>query len=513
MPKKAEAYWPLILLLAIIKFVLPLFLQSDYYELQRDELLYYQQGQHLSFGFLENPSMLSLLAGISSLFGGSEAWIKLWPCLFGAGTLILACLIAAECGGGIFAQFLAGLSVMSGAFIRSHFLFQPVMLEIFCWTLALYFLVRYIRDKDTFSIYGLALSLALGWWAKYSVLFLVAGIVVALLLTKHRRIFIRKHLWLAALTATLLILPNIWWQYLHNWPLVHHMKELKETQLQYVSPFEFLEDQLMMLFVVVYVWVAGLVYSVRWRDLVPLPIVFITVIALLVLGQGKSYYSLGLYPALLGAGGAAIEKLFTRYTWMNYVITAYILFLGIRTAPILLPYWEPERLARYYKNDVFGRTAGRVWEDHKEHDLPQDFADMTGWRELSQKAERVFLGLPDSVKAATMIFCDNYGQAGALKYYGKDKLFRERVISASGSFLLWMPERLSFKHLLYIHTPEPDSDRRLFALFTSVTVRDSVTNTYSRQFGNQVIVLQNSMPGADSLVSGAMKERRHRFTR
>lgn len=513
MTKKAEAYWPLILLLAIIKFVLPLFLQSGYYELQRDEYLYYAQGQHLDFGFLENPSLISLLAGISSLFGGGEAWIKFWPCLFGSGTLILACLIAAELGGKIFAQFLAGLAIMCGAYMRANFLFQPVMLEIFCWTLSLYFLVRYIRNKDVASIYGLAFSLALGWWAKYSVLFLVVAVIFALLLTRQRTIFLRKHFWLAALLALIIISPNVWWQYNHNWPLIHHMKELRETQLQYVSPLEFLKDQLLMLFPVIFIWIGGLTYSIRWKELLPLAIVYITVIVLLMLGQGKSYYTLALYPAVLGAGAVAIEKLFTRLYWMRYVITAFILFISIRTIPILLPVWEPGRLAQFYREDSFGKVAGREWEDQQEHALPQDFADMTGWKELSQKAEQLYLTLPDTTRANTLIFCDNYGQAGALKYFGKDAIFQSSVISANGSFLLWMPHPLYFRHLIYVHAPEPDSDRRLFALFKDISVKDSVTNVYSRQFGNQVILLQNSIPGGDAMMSQVMEEMRSRFTR
>ncbi|MEO7394327.1 MAG: hypothetical protein ABIU11_05245, partial [Chitinophagaceae bacterium] len=105
--KKAEAYWPLILLLAIIKFILPLFLQDPLYELQRDEYLYYQQGLHVDTGYLENPPLISYLGMITSWFGGSTAWIKLWPCLFGAATLIVTCLIAAEFGGKLFAQFIA----------------------------------------------------------------------------------------------------------------------------------------------------------------------------------------------------------------------------------------------------------------------------------------------------------------------------------------------------------------------------------------------------------------------
>ena len=140
--KKAEAYWPLILVLAITKFILPFVLQHPLYELQRDEFLYYQQGQHLDLGYLENPPLLSYLGMISSWLGGSVSSIKLWPCLFGAATVVVTCLITAELGGKSFAQFLAGICVMTGAYMRVHFLFQPNMLEIFFWTLAVYFIIR-----------------------------------------------------------------------------------------------------------------------------------------------------------------------------------------------------------------------------------------------------------------------------------------------------------------------------------------------------------------------------------
>jgi len=74
----------LIAFLALLKFILPFFLSDPVWELQRDEYLYYQQGQHLDFGFLENPPMIGVLAWISAIFGGSAFTIKFWPALFGA---------------------------------------------------------------------------------------------------------------------------------------------------------------------------------------------------------------------------------------------------------------------------------------------------------------------------------------------------------------------------------------------------------------------------------------------
>jgi 4-amino-4-deoxy-L-arabinose transferase-like glycosyltransferase len=170
--KQARPYWPLILFLAIIKFILPFILQSSVYELQRDEYLYYQQGLNFDFGYLENPPLLSYLGMVSSWLGGSEFAIKLWPSLFGSLTVILTCLFAAEFGGNRFAQFLAGTAILCGAFMRIHALFQPNFLDIFFWTLSVYFTVRYIHSAKTIFLYLLCFSLALGFLSKYSVVFL-----------------------------------------------------------------------------------------------------------------------------------------------------------------------------------------------------------------------------------------------------------------------------------------------------------------------------------------------------
>ncbi len=48
-------------ILAFIKFLLPFILQDPMYELHRDEMLYLEQGNHLAWGFMEVPPLLSIL--------------------------------------------------------------------------------------------------------------------------------------------------------------------------------------------------------------------------------------------------------------------------------------------------------------------------------------------------------------------------------------------------------------------------------------------------------------------
>lgn len=510
--KKAEAYWPLILLLAMVKFLLPVFLQDPLYELQRDEFLYYEQGQHPALGYLENPPLLSWLGTISSRLGGSEAWIKLWPCLFGAATVVLSCLVAAELGGKLFAQFLAGFGIITGAFLRIHYLFQPNILDIFSWTLAAYFLVRYINDRQKKFIYGLCLSLALGWWSKYSIAFMGTALFAGLLLTVHRNIYRDATLYKALFISFLLILPNLWWQYNHNWPLIHHMKELRETQLRYLDKTGFILDQFLMLFPVIWVWTGGLIWLLRRKTWQVLAYTYFIVVLLVLFGSGKNYYTLGAYPMLLAAGGVAWEQWIHQNRWKRYLLSGVIILLTLLFIPILLPVWKPAKLAAFYRQSGVAKTGVLKWEDGRDHALPQDFADMLGWKELAEKTEAFYDSIEKPGDRKTLIYCRNYGQAGSLIFYGRGKNFKRSVISDNGSFILWA-KAPDFSNLIFIGRRIPGKDDEVFNHFAKMTIVDSVTHPYSRQHGDKIIFYEQADTTGLRLAREGLREARDRFHR
>ena len=509
MKQKQDTIWWLVILLAVIKFILPFLLIPAVYELQRDEFLYYQQGQHLALGYLENPPLISYLATISSRLGGTECWIRFWPSLIGAFTVIITCRLTAELGGKLFAQLLAGISLITGAFLRIHTLFQPNMLDIFFWTLSIYYLIRFLRSQQTNHLIALAISLALGFWSKYSIAFLAAALLISLLLTAQRKILFQKRVYVALLLALIIILPNIYWQYIHNWPLVHHMKELRETQLQYINKMDFIKDQFLMTLPVVFVWIAGLIWVFKNKELRFLGFTFLFVLTLLILGSGKSYYSLGIYPVLFAAGAVAWQQWTLKLKWLQPVFILLIISLTYLILPMALPIYEPAKLAVLYKK----HDIKHVWEDQKQHALPQDFADMLGHKELTAKTESFFNTQPDSIKNNTLILCSNYGHAGALMLYGKKKDFKNKIISGNGSFLLWMPDSLRFKNIIFVTEQMPGKNFELFNHFEKISIVDSVTNNYSRLSGDKIIFYQHADELANKIANDGLKERKKVFSR
>jgi hypothetical protein len=122
-----------------------------------------------------------------------------------------------------------------------------------------------------------------------------------------------------------------------------------------------------------------------------------------------------------------------------------ILFLiGIVFIPIALPVAKPKTLANYYSIMHTEKTGVLKWEDLKNHPLPQDFADMLGWEEMTQKMAKAYNSLDSNEKAHTFLFCDNYGEAGAVNYY-RFKYNLPEAHGDNGSFLYWLPRNIHIK--------------------------------------------------------------------
>lgn len=503
--------WIIIFILAALKMVLPFLLSHPAFGLHRDEYLYYEQGHHLSLGYLENPALIGWLAGISSFLGGSFFWIKFWPAVVGVANLLVTAAIAREFGGRRFAMTIAALGIICSGYLRTHFLFHPNFLEIFFWTLSAYYLLRYINTQQDRYLYFLFTALAFGLWSKYSVVFFATGMALSILLTSQRKMLGQKHFWLAALLGLALVAPNIYWQAVHKWPLLHHMKELRETQLQYVDRTTFFKEQLLIFLPVFFVWIGGLIWLLLHKKYRLFGFTFLICIGLIAAGSGKGYYTMGAYPMLLGAGGVWLEQKVARTFFWRIAFTLLIIAFTLPLIPLLLPLRAPQDMAK--RNEELGlKKIGILrWEDQQDHALQQDFADMIGWDELAQKAEATFLSLPDSVQQNTVVYCRSYGQAGALKYHAKNSSFRNKIISDNGTFLLWIPKELLLKHLLFVGYKMPAKDDAVFQQFGSVQVIDSVTNPLSRQYGNKIILFKDANEQAASMATEGLKQMKAQF--
>ncbi len=71
-------------------------------------------------------------------------------------------------------------------------------------------------------------------------------------------------------------------------------------------------------------------------------------------------------------------------------------------------------------------------------ELPQDYADMLGWPEMVAAVAQVYGALPPEDRARAVIIAANYGEAGAVDFYGP-KLGLPNAISAAGTYWFFGP--------------------------------------------------------------------------
>lgn len=506
----------LIILLAVVKLVVPYLLQSAVYEPHRDEFLYLAEGQHLAWGYLEIPPFLSLFAWINQFLGNSIFWIKFWPAIMGSLTFIITAKIVQSLGGRSFAVFLVFLPFVFGAFLRIFFLFQPNAPEVFFYTLMAYGIIRFIQTQKNRWIYIFGIAAGLGMLSKYSIAFFIASLLLGFLITRQRKIFTNKHFYFAGIIGALIFLPNLLWQYQHNFPVLFHMQELKETQLKYLDPISFLLDQLLMNLPAFFVWFAGLyfvAFSFKGRNYRLFAWTYIFLLAFLLFFQGKSYYALGIYPVLFAFGAYHLERFAEgRSKAWKYILIGVPVILGILILPVSLPLAKPAALAAHYESRGLEKYGILKWEDQKNHSLPQDFADMLGWKEMAEKVSKAYATLNDQEKKATIIFGGNYGQAGAINFYG-EKYGLPESYSENASFLLWLPPIDTIRNIILVTDDKNEMQRPYIKMFSSAVVYDSIENIYAREYGSLIIILKGPSKDVIEMLKKEIKAKKDQFTR
>ena len=507
----------LILLLALVKFMVPYLFIHPMYELHRDEYLYLAESDHLSWGYMEAPPLLALLGWISKLFGSGLMVVRFWAALFGALTLWLTGHIALRLGGGLFAVLLACLGFLLSAFLRMHLLFMPNFLEVFFWTLNFWFLIRLLQEERPRDLYGLALSLALGFLSKYSTVFFMIATALAFVLTPLSAWLRSRHLYRAMLLFGVIVLPNVIWQVSNNFPVATHMRLLREEQLQYLDRGDFIKDQILLFFPAIFIWTAGL-----WRVLFgsngsryrAVGIICIGVFSILLAMKGKSYYTAGLYPVLMAFGGLQLEQSLEGPGWprslARVALPLVVCVLSLPMLPLALPFSRPEKMANIYAKSGLSQTGMMHWEDTVFHPIPQDFADMLGWKTMAEKVNNVYARLPDSVKKHTLLFGDNYGEAGALNFYRRQYPLPP-AFSDDASFLFWLPDSLDINHIILVDFKARRTDDIVFGHFRSVQLMDSVNQPFAREQRAKIYLYGHADDSLNPVIRRVILERKAEY--
>jgi hypothetical protein len=470
-----------VMLLALANFLLHLYFNNRYGYF-RDEFDYMACGEHLAWGYVDHPPLVPLLIKLSRmLLGDSLRSIRMVPALATSAELILTAMIARELGGKVFAVVLSAIAFMVAPFYLSNgSLFTTNSLEPLLWMGCVYFATLAIKREEPRYWLWFGVVAGIGLEEKYSVAVLGFAVVLGLLLTAQRREIASKWFWLGGAVAFLIFLPNLLWNVQHHWPFFELMRNIKADGRDVVlSPLAYFSQQMLLLHpMLAPIWIIGVLaflFSARLKPYRFLGWTYLVAFAVFVALKGKNYYLAPIYPVYLAAGATMIEIFIERFRqgWLKPVILALVLVAGAWLAPLTVPVLPIDQFVIYMNK--LPLKLPRMEHSHMRAALPQHYADQFGWEEIVAEVNQAYLRLSPEERAGCAIFAQDYGQAGAIDFFGRHYGLPP-ALSGHQTYYLWGPRGYSGNCMIVLD----DSREKLESLFERVEyVGTSADNPYA----------------------------------
>lgn len=451
------------------------------YGFHRDELYYLDSARHLAWGFVDYPPVTPAIARLSLLIFGPSVWgLRLWPSIAGGAMVVLASLIARELGGGRAARILAAIAAAaSPVLLGANWLFETVTFDQVCWLVCLWLTARLVRTGDHRLWLALGVGLGVGLETKYTIVALIAGLVVAVAVTPLRRHLRTPWPWVGLAIAGIIFLPNLVWQVEAGWPSVGYTFNHHAAQASDFAPLSYLLEQLALIgLLAIPLWLAGWywLFSGERRALG----IAVLVPFVIFLFAGKGYYIGPVHPFLLAAGACSLEAWTSRRR--RLVFRSIAVALGVQSL-VLLPIALP-----ILPEAVMARSS-----------LPSirnDFADTVGWPDLVAEVATAYDRVPQTMRSGVVILTGNYGEAGAIDTFGP-ALGLPAAVSGELTYYYWGPAHMTGPVL----TVGIDLGF-LSSLFEGCSAVGTVSNAYdlhNQEFGDPIVLCARARMPLDEL--------------
>ena len=404
---------------------------SGRYGYVRDELYFLAAGQHLAFGYVDQPSLTPLLARVGSVLGGNTVvGLRVLPALCLAAMIMLTAAMSRRLGAGRTGQVLAALAAATcGEFIGAAHELTTTPADFLCCTVTLYLVIRLLASRDPRWWLAIGGCVGVASEGKWNIGFLVAALLAGFLVTPARSMLRSRYLVIGAVLAAALAAPDLIWQAAHGWPGIQVFRALQD-QAGHNRATYWPGQVLFTGIVLTPVWVAGLTWGLRSaqaRVFRPLAIACgLAVVVQFVLG-GKPYYPGGAYTFLLAAGCVPVSQwLAGRRPVLGRLRPEAVMAGGmLLSAALILPVALPVLPARVLHTVPLQK-------------INYDLAESIAWPQQVALVAREYDALPPAQRRATTILAGNYGEAGALDRYGAgDGL--PTAYSGANNFWLWGP--------------------------------------------------------------------------
>jgi Dolichyl-phosphate-mannose-protein mannosyltransferase len=461
------AVWEVGTAVAVLAIVL--LIMVNQYGSHRDELYFVSAGQRLAWGYPDQPLFTPLLARLATELAPHNLLLLRLPSLIAMALLVVcAAAFARLLDGGRAAQVLTASTVAASVVTMAlgHRL-STATFDTLLWT-AVLLVVGYALRDDRPRLWLLAGLLAgLGLNNKTAVVVLLLGILLGMLLVPSCRAQLRTaYPWLGGLIATAMWLPNLVWQFRNGWPVLALGADIAEEFGGVTGRLDLLAQALAMFSpLIAVVWIYGLIQLFRdpdWGRLRPIGIAFLVATAVFLMTAGKGYYLAGAIVPLVAAGCTALAK---RWPARRLIAAGVVLVVS---AAVAWPAFVPVLPARTYAASFYPA-------------LDSDQLETIGWPEYVASVRATLDSLPADQRSRAVVFTRNYGEAGALEWYG----FQRPVFSGHNAFAAWGPPPEGAGPVIVIGLADPSTS---FTDCRAAAVIDNKVDADNEERGRQIWV-------------------------
>jgi hypothetical protein len=449
-----------------------------------DELYYIACSHHLAWGYVDQPPLIAAVTWIERhTIGDSLHALRFLPAVADGLLVLLTGLIVRELGGRRYAQALACVAVIvAPMYLGLDNLLTMNAFEPLFWMGCALVAIKIMKGGSPKRWLLFGLLAGIGLENKHSMLFFGFAFFVGLLLTPERRFLRSPWPWLAGLIAFLIFLPNLLWEIHRDFPTIELLRNVQRSgRNSELSWAGFIGQQILVMHPLsAPLWLAGIWYFLAdksGRRFRVLGWTYLIILLCFLVLHGRVYYLAPAYPMLFAAGAVAFELFAERASraWLKPAYLVVLLVTGALLAPFgYFPILPVNDYIAYSKALHFGPPK---IENHQLGPLPQIYADMFGWKGMAESVAGAYNQLSPEDKQRCAIFAQNYGQAGAIDFFGA-KMGLPHAISGHQSYFYWGPRNYTGECMIVMD----DRPARLSELFDSWRKVATVYNPYSMPY-------------------------------
>ncbi|GAB2696410.1 ArnT family glycosyltransferase [Nocardia thraciensis] len=388
-----------------------------------DEMYFIAAGRRLAVSYADQGPLLPLIARLMDLAAPeSVVALRIPAVMVTVAAIFVSAQIAREFGGGRAAQVLAALAYATSPFL----LVQGTQLatntiDTALWVAISWLLIRWVRTRRDALLLWATLLTAVDMQVKWLIPFFWVAVALGVLIAGPRELLRRRALWAGAALVVLTMIPSLIWQAAHGWPQFGMGAVVAAEQEGIGGRWTWVPIALIAAGLLGGILLLGGIWALlraqalrpyRFLGLVPLVLTVAFVIT-----DGRPYYAVGCYAAVMAAGAVWCTRAPVA-RWRRVAVVPLVAVSAVLVATSLP--LRPERDIEPVPDDA--NFAAALGANGK-----------LGWPELADSTGAAYRSLPDTERAHAVVFADSYWQAGALAVY-RDEAGLPEVYSPSRGF-------------------------------------------------------------------------------